>query len=246
MEAAASLGMDAGMQRPVPPPSMEEVQRLHQELNTWMSHTRYQLQAADYKPIWRVQNTALTLSTGAGLGAYVAVRRFRPGTKFPFDLIPAFVMYYFSHRIAHSVQSPGLYYSILNLESPMGSKARDILGAMRSGKPLPSTEFEKQRVPVRPPQGQPGREVPFPEPAGFTLPDNDAPASISAADGVKGGVDPWVGGGIDSMEAGNSSWGAHPPAPERAGTPGEAAPRPRRTWEEIRAQAAAQQGPQHR
>jgi len=120
---------------------MQELPRLHQELGIWMSNTRYQLHDVDRNPLWRVQNTSMTVSTGMGIGAYFVQKRIRPGIKFPIDIIPPFVCFYLTHRAAQVYQMPGLWDSFLGLPSPLGATARGILEALRKGQRLPSAEF---------------------------------------------------------------------------------------------------------
>eukprot|EP00442_Polarella_glacialis_P023325 CAMPEP_0115049196 /NCGR_PEP_ID=MMETSP0227-20121206/1048_1 /TAXON_ID=89957 /ORGANISM="Polarella glacialis, Strain CCMP 1383" /LENGTH=74 /DNA_ID=CAMNT_0002432821 /DNA_START=88 /DNA_END=308 /DNA_ORIENTATION=- len=71
-----SMDMSAQWAR-IPRPSMQELPRLHQELGIWMANTRYQLHDVDRTPLWRVQNTSMLVSTGVGMGAYFAMKRFR-------------------------------------------------------------------------------------------------------------------------------------------------------------------------
>eukprot|EP00421_Protoceratium_reticulatum_P074131 CAMPEP_0168411650 /NCGR_PEP_ID=MMETSP0228-20121227/28308_1 /TAXON_ID=133427 /ORGANISM="Protoceratium reticulatum, Strain CCCM 535 (=CCMP 1889)" /LENGTH=136 /DNA_ID=CAMNT_0008425399 /DNA_START=69 /DNA_END=476 /DNA_ORIENTATION=+ len=117
----------------IPRPSMQELPRLHQELGIWMAHTKYHLQPVERSPVWRVQNTSMTLSTGSGIGAYYLLKRWRPSLKFPFDILPPFIMFYLTHQAAQRWQLSGLYDSFLALSSPLGVQARQVLLSLRSG-----------------------------------------------------------------------------------------------------------------
>lgn len=253
----------------VPPTSRltsNELPRLHQELGLWMAHTRYQLQAADRTPIWRVQNTSMTISAGAGIGAYFAVKRFRPSVKFPFDTIVPFVCFYLTHRAAQVWQMPGLYDSFLFTGSPLGERAREILQALRKGGKLPSQEFGSKLPPPRAaprastgaaaggaggadggadgggggfgfgfgaeasaadePVSTPRAAAVLEEPAGFAVP--------GGAPGFRGipapPADPWSDAGVGNALEGTDAWGT--------GQHGANTQLARKTWDEIRADAA--------
>eukprot|EP00929_Paragymnodinium_shiwhaense_P120878 TRINITY_DN92947_c0_g1_i1.p1 TRINITY_DN92947_c0_g1~~TRINITY_DN92947_c0_g1_i1.p1 ORF type:complete len:280 (+),score=49.40 TRINITY_DN92947_c0_g1_i1:89-841(+) len=250
--------MDAsGLQSPperLRSPSVEELGRLHQEIHIWMSQNRYQLQPVDNRPIWRVQNTTLTISTGLGVGSFYAMKRFRPNVRFPFDVVVPFLTFFVTHRFAQASQMPGLYDDLLRLPSPLGESARRILGAIRGGGKLPSQDLTGAR-------GQPGRptadarssdadaaaepraegwgQVPMPA----ELP-KDAATGAMPAPAASGGSDAFGGSSSSSDGQGAAaSWG-----PVDAGWDGQddkasAASAPRRkTWDEIRAEIAAKKG----
>lgn len=230
---------------------MQEVLRLHKELNLWVSNSRYQLQAADYKPIWRVQNTSMITACGAGAAAYAGFKRFRPKMGFPYDIVPPFVMYFLSYRVAQAAQTPGLLGSILALESPLGSTAREILSAMRTGGQLPSNNLDKQRQaqaasPMEPPRDD-GIQTPAGGFASFEADDGAASTPTSpTTTAMPTAADPWDGSadGVGPADGASMAWGSAAPAADIATSPATSPPK-RRSWDEIRAQAA-QQGTQQR
>lgn len=119
-----------------------------------MMHTRYQMQALDNQPIWRMHNTSVTVGTGAGIGSFYLLGRYVPKLKFPVNVVPPLVLFYFTYRAAQVQQMPGMYASILSLPTQLGSKGREVLTALRNGSHLPSQEFANMKPPPGP--GQPG------------------------------------------------------------------------------------------
>eukprot|EP00928_Gymnodinium_smaydae_P047782 TRINITY_DN31912_c0_g1_i1.p1 TRINITY_DN31912_c0_g1~~TRINITY_DN31912_c0_g1_i1.p1 ORF type:complete len:267 (+),score=50.92 TRINITY_DN31912_c0_g1_i1:95-895(+) len=233
---------EAGAPRQVMPPFklslQRELPRLHKELGLWMAHTRYQLKPVDQQPIYRVQNTTMTLSTGTGIGTYYIMKRLRPSMRFPIDIIPPFVAFYLTHRAAQAWQMPGLYESLLSAPSPLGERAREILHSLRHGGRLPSDEFGTQLPQqMRPAPGAGGAGEASTDAFGFDAAPAPAPAAGSsgapaAADAAS--ADAWAqGDSIDNL-AGTPAWTG---PVEGADAP----PKPARTttWDEIRARSAA-------
>jgi len=234
-------------------PSMQELPKMHQELGLWMAHTRYQVQSIDQIPVWRVQNTSITLSTGAGVSSFFLFRRLAPGLRFPIDIIPPFITFYLTHRAVQVWQLPGLYDSFLSLSSPLGFKAREILESIRNKGRLPSDEFGKA-YPAAPgaPGARSGQERSAPDDAGVdrtfgsVYPAGNSmdsattpppPTDVAFPETPAPLADPWqesMSGGGDLSSGGGDPWG---PA---AGAQSQGPPR-RRTWDEIRAHQAARQ-----
>jgi len=237
------------------PPTREELPRLHRELGLWMAHTRYRLVPPEQAPVWRVQNTSFTLSTGSGIGTFYLLKRLNPALKFPWDLFPPFIIFYLTHSAAHVWQLPGLYESFLGLSTPLGVRTREVLEALRTGGRLPSHEFGTQLPPLRPPGQQRGAsETPVGEAGAFgqaTSVEDDATrtgqpgwthdASTSSGwtpDASTPGGEPnetappplgWAGGGLPE----GGGWGTTQEEQAAGKTPP-----PRRSWDEIRARAA--------
>jgi len=244
--------MDAAYQGRMPPqitrPTMPELPKLHQELGLWMAHTRYQVQPPDQIQIWRVQNTSIALATGAGIGTFFLLKRVRPSIKFPIDIIPPFVTFYLTHRAAQIWQLPSLYDSFLDLTTPLGFKAREILEAVRADGRLPSHEFGNQM-----PQAGASRTPPVPRsappmaPAAPEARDGDfsfaafpPPAAETSGPGLGAGSagEPAAPGGP------TEGWDFSGPGGAQTEGAGRGEPPRRRSWEEIRADQAKRQSGQ--
>lgn len=252
----------------IPRPTYQELPRLHQELGIWMSNARYQLSEVDRIPLWRVQNTSMTVSTGAGIGVYFLMKRFRPSIRFPIDVIPPFVTFYLTHRTAQVYQMPGLWDSFLSLPSQLGSTSRGILEALRKGQRMPSDEFGTASARPRPapmpassPSKEPAAQVEALPPAAGGV-GGPSPVESSAptwgAGGYTGQVpqeplapaapDPWASsdaGSVGAMPGAmpTSPWGA-PGNESWTGGEQSTAPPKRLSWDEIRARNAAKEGQQ--
>lgn len=225
------------------PPTFEEIPKLHQELGIWMANVRYKMDNTDRVHLWKVQNTSMVVATGFGLASYFLMKRYRPSIKFPMDTVPPFVTFYLTHRLSDSAQMPGLYDSFLRSESPLGARTRDILQAIRTKGRLPSDDYGL-KLPL------PGRGVsPVPvqrDGSGEAVEPQFADKATEEVTWGPGGVsrapspeapDPWaeapaISGGSVADEIG---WGA----PSDDG--GKRKPI-RRSWDEIRAQAAGADG----
>ena len=193
-------------------PNMQELQKLHYEMQLWMSHTRYQLHEVDRIPLWRVQNTSVTLATGLSFGCYFLFKRIRPGLTFPVDIIPPFLTFYATHRIAQVSQMGALWDSFLSLPSPLGDTARGLLAAVRANSKLPSDTF-RRAAPA--PEGAAGSlPVPKPEAGNAFFPE-------AAQPGPKD--DPWGTGGSSAWDGDASDTKS-----SQRGT----------SWDEIRARSA--------
>mmetsp|Transcript_18163 Transcript_18163/g.42460 ORF Transcript_18163/g.42460 Transcript_18163/m.42460 type:complete len:288 (+) Transcript_18163:78-941(+) len=136
-------------------PSDVEIAHLHRELAIWAKFSRYSMTEHERMPIYRAQNTAFLLGSGAGIGAYFAVR-FRSPRRFPYDMMLGLAAYTLTEFVAGTLQRRSMYNSILSMPSPLGEKARGILMDMRQGgADLPSKTYASQmRVPG---QAQPQR-----------------------------------------------------------------------------------------
>jgi hypothetical protein len=244
-------------------PSQQEVIRLHRELQIWMMHTRYQLQANDNQPVWRMHNTSLTFGTGAGVGAYVMLGKYVPKLKFPVNIIPPLVLWYFTYRASQVQQLPQLYTSILSLPTPLGGKGREVLTALRSGGRLPSQDFANQKPPsagqreaAEPAESaahaahgddtsasqiiEPSNTLPKPTQKDSSSVYNPMPLRASSTPEPDPApiADPW---NLDSGLGGTPPGGAAP-SWEGDAWPleqNQAAAKPRATWEQIRARQAA-------
>jgi len=115
------------------PLNVEEYQHMEKELRTWMLDQKYQMQGSDRIPLWRVTNTSLTIATGAAIGSFAAMHRFRPTWKFPNTIIPPCAVFYVVFNLARASQAFGILDSILRLNSPLGDASRDILTKFRNG-----------------------------------------------------------------------------------------------------------------
>lgn len=234
------------------PPGVEELPRLHRELGIWMSNTKYQLQPVDCLPLWRVQNTTMTVATGAGISAYYLLQKMRPGMKFPISTVPPFIAFYFTYHAAQASQMPGLYRSLLSLPSPLGSITRDILGSLRNKGKLPSDDYGS-RLPApgmpRPPQQDGPASEAFPaessswgsRPAAYPPP--EAP-STSFQQSWSPPPEPPPPPAPSQGQWDGFDGGAIPPSNDPWATEQSQAPKAKktRTWDEIRAEAARNAG----
>lgn len=205
-----------------------------------MAHTRYQLQAPDKMQVWRVQNTTMTVATGAGIGCYFLLKRFSPGIKFPWDIAAPFVMFYLTHRATQVWQLPGLYESFLRNQSPLGSRSREILDALRTGGRLPSDEFGTKLPPPRSANDSAGSAEQGA--AAFVDASQGASAPLSRFSeanpdlaAASPAADPWAGDG--GLGSGSSLEGAPAWDDWDSGSQAKGPPR-KKTWDEIRAAAA--------
>eukprot|EP00930_Biecheleria_cincta_P044603 TRINITY_DN30698_c0_g1_i1.p1 TRINITY_DN30698_c0_g1~~TRINITY_DN30698_c0_g1_i1.p1 ORF type:complete len:298 (-),score=46.18 TRINITY_DN30698_c0_g1_i1:20-808(-) len=248
----------------IPRPTMQELPRLHQELGIWMSNARYQLSEVDRIPLWRVQNTSMTVATGAGIGVYFLMKRYRPSIKFPIDVIPPFVTFYLTHRTAQVYQMPGLWDSFLSLPSQLGSTSRGILEALRKGQRLPSDEFGAAGTRPRP-MPVPAASSSSKEPAAQVEPLAPSAGGVSMPSPVESSTPSWGSGGYTAQMPQDPPAPAAPDPwalPDAGATPGAApsspwgtagseswgggeqaaAPPKRMSWDEIRARNAAKEG----
>mmetsp|Transcript_79078 Transcript_79078/g.255570 ORF Transcript_79078/g.255570 Transcript_79078/m.255570 type:complete len:264 (-) Transcript_79078:176-967(-) len=253
-------------------PTMPELPKLHQELGLWMAHTRYQVQPPDQIQIWRVQNTSIALATGAGIGTFFLLKRVRPSMKFPIDIIPPFVTFYLTHRAAQIWQLPSLYDSFLDLTTPLGFKAREILEAVRADGRLPSHEFGTQmpqagasRTPPAPRGAPPPAPAPEARDGDFSFAAFPPPVAETSGPGysnmgmgkMEGDIpapsaDPWSEAGLGGGSAGEPAapggptegWDFSGPGGAQTEGAGRGAPPRRRSWEEIRADQAKRQSGQ--
>lgn len=205
---------------------------MHQELGLWMAHTRYQVQRIDCIPIWRAQNTTITISTGVAVGFFFLTKRFAPSVRYPVDILPPFLGFASTHMGFQAWQLPGLCNAFLSLSTPLGAKTREILDSIRSNGKLPSHEFGSKLPATQartPPEPTAASDADIPAADAFTP---AMPRQAPAAD----------------------PWGETSPAPAHWGTGEEkdawsALPADgnvsrmsqRRTWDEIRAANAAKQ-----
>jgi len=245
-DASLQFGMPSFLTRP----SHEEVVRLHRELQVWMMHTRYTVQGVDNQPLWRMHNTSLTLGTGAGIGAYLAVAKIMPKLQPLVRAVPATVFFYITYRAIQIQQLPYFYTSLLTLPTPLGGKGREVLTALRNGGLLPSQEFANQMPP--PPAtagaaaGPPASEASERSPVFFAGDDQAPPPRVSSLEPAPTPVaDPWgadAGFGGSGVGGEATGFGDAWPA-EQAKAPAKT----RATWDEIRArQAAAAASPERR
>ena len=212
----------------IPRPNLQELQKVHQELGLWMSHTRYQLHEVDRIPLYRLQNTSITMATGLGMGSYFALKRLRPGITFPLDVLAPFVTFCFTHRLAQAAQMPSLWDTFLGLPSPLGDTARSVLAAVRSNKRLPSDDFGRLRPREEPAKGPPAEGV---EAASQQKEEVSMP-------GFMGGAPAMPGSSAPTKEEPEDAWGSMSWAGQDSGSDA-----PKRTsWEEIRARAAQKDG----
>lgn len=189
-----------------------------------MSHTRYQLQEVDRIPLYRMENTSITVATGLGMGSYFALKRLRPGIAFPFDILAPLVTFCFTHRIAQAAQMPGVWDTFLGLPSPLGDTARKLLAAVRGNKRLPSDDFGRMR-PAQ--EAHPQQR----EAEGQGTPEFNVAPEVPGGLAGPGGPGSF---GIREEPAEPDTWGSAP-----WGGQDSASIAPKRTsWEEIRARAA--------
>eukprot|EP00927_Polykrikos_kofoidii_P056302 TRINITY_DN50456_c0_g1_i1.p1 TRINITY_DN50456_c0_g1~~TRINITY_DN50456_c0_g1_i1.p1 ORF type:complete len:245 (+),score=35.73 TRINITY_DN50456_c0_g1_i1:47-736(+) len=215
--------------------TQQELPKLHQQLSTWLMQSKYQLQPNEYRPIWRAQNTSLTLATGSGVGSYYLMRRHFPKLRFPMDLFAPCVTFYLSYRTSQGFQMYSMYESILNMPSPLGESARNLLGTMRGDETSPLQELAKSRGSVA------ARDEDRTEEARKLVggkEGSDVPVDFG---NEPSGKDPWASTGADIM-GGTAADGLEPSwsGADGFGTVADAQPKPpkRRTWDEIRAEAA--------
>lgn len=227
---------------------MEELPRLHRELGIWMSNTKYHLQPIDCVPLWRVQNTTMTVATGTGIGAYYLLNKMRPGMKFPFSTLPPFIAFYITYHAAQASQMPGLYRSLLGLPSPLGSISRDILGSLRNAGRLPSDDYGTRLptpgAPRTQPQASPASEA-FASDSGSGYP----PPNMPTAARQSWSADPPPLDSLGPPPASEPQWdgfdgGSLPPSNDPWAGDESQAPKEKkvRSWDEIRADAARNAG----
>mmetsp|Transcript_47834 Transcript_47834/g.104114 ORF Transcript_47834/g.104114 Transcript_47834/m.104114 type:complete len:224 (-) Transcript_47834:116-787(-) len=204
-------------------PSMQEMPRLQSELQVWIARSRYQLQEADRMPINRLHNTSMTLATGAGAASFFAVKRFRPGLAFPWDIVPGFVLFYITHRVAHRVQLPTFYDDLFASKTPLGFRSREILTAIRGGGSLPSHELEGSL--------QPGQQGMSSSGSGSASYDDarDIASSTQWSPEPQEALppDPWGDISVSDSLQTSDGW-------QESGKSSEPAGRKRTSWEEIR------------
>lgn len=257
--------MSSPIPSPFPRPTPKEVLRLHSEFQIWMRFGNYKLQSMDNMPLWRLRNTSMVLSTGAGVGAYFTLGHFSRSSRFPFGLVSSIATFFVVHHLTYASQLRGLYDTFLSLPSPLGEKARRILTDLReeSGH-LPSEEYASQLA-LQSPQrggqhalGEPGASAFAPTAAergfgaGSSPPERSEPVPDSGLDwAARDDPPPALAESWDSTVAGpggdltpwdDAGW-SQPAGPAREGPTSRKGPaRPATSttsWDEIRARSAA-------
>lgn len=241
------------------PPSRDELSRLHMEVQMWMQQSAHKLELHEQRPVWKMYNSSLTFATGSGWAALMGSTKLFPGKGPMYLIVPASAAFLGVFRLSQWFQLPTLYTHLLASESPLGVNSRNILTALRSGEkatPLPSELWAKARQ-DRQQQALQQRQQPSQESSAQRsyLPKDTMPPTFdeqkqfqlgheggqqsSAWDGAppsQGAYSVWDQGNTqDQGQAWEDPFATQRPLEPSPGTKGSEPPKPRTTWEEIRA-----------
>lgn len=168
----------------------------HQELQKWVRDSSYKFNKDEQRVVFRTINRSLAPASAAGLIGYALSTR-HLGISKRVAFVPATAVFLAAFRARRSQLEPEMSAMLLQSDSPLGEKAREIMG-MQGG--APASGFEGAKAPLSFDTGP----EPGPPAAGPSEAQRAPPPPVASAGS-------W--GAVREREAGTTPTAANPPEP---------------------------------